>query len=95
MKDLDKAPPQNQRNKLRYEAYSKKTRSARFAYRKVRNEIKQKINTTKTSSYNNILNSKNAKDKWKVIHCILKPKCTTLEGNADDINNFLIALPHA
>ena len=41
MKDLDIVALQNQRNKLRYEAHSKRTTSAWVAYRKVRNEIKQ------------------------------------------------------
>ena len=68
---------QNQRNKLRYEAHLEKTRSAWVAYRKVRNEIKLKINTTKTSFYKSILNSKNMKDIWKDIHRILNPKSTT------------------
>ena len=89
MKDLDIVALQNQRNKLKYEAYSKRTRSAWVAYRKVRNEIKQKINTTKTSFYKNILNSKNTKDIWKVIRRILNPKSTTSEGNVDDINKFV------
>ena len=81
MKDLDMAAIQNQRNKLRYEADSERTRSASVKYRKVRKEIKQKINTTKASFYKKILNSKNTKDIWKVIHHILNQKNTTLEGN--------------
>ena len=48
MKDLDIVALQNQRNKLRYEAHSRRTRSAWAAYGKVRSEVKQKINTTKT-----------------------------------------------
>ena len=66
MKDLDIVALQNQRNKLRYEAHSKKARSAWVAYRQVRSEIKQKINTTKTSFYKNIVNSKNTKDYGKL-----------------------------
>ena len=62
MKDLDIVALLNQRNKLRYEAHSKRTRSTWVAYWKVRNKIKQKINTTKTTFYKNILNSKNTKD---------------------------------
>ena len=57
MKDVDIVALQNQRNKLKYEALSKRTRSARVAYRKGRNKIKQKRNTTKTF-YKNIFNSK-------------------------------------
>ena len=48
MKDLDIVALQNQRNKLRYEAHSRRTRSVWAAYGKVRSEVKQKINTTKT-----------------------------------------------
>ena len=48
----------------------------------------QTINTTKTSFYKNIWNSKNTKDIWKVVHHILNPKSTTLEGNVNDINKF-------
>ena len=88
MKDVDIVALQNQRNKLRYEAHSKRTRSAWVAYKKVRNDIKQKINTTKTLFYKNILNSKNTKDMWKASHRTLNPKSTTLEGNLSDINNF-------
>ena len=55
---------------------------------KERHGIKQKINTTKTPFYKNILHSKNMKDIWKVIHHILNPKSTTLEGNVNDINKF-------
>ena len=95
MKDLDMAAIQNQRNKLRYEADSERTRSASVKYRKVRKEIKQKINTTKASFYKKILNSKNTKDIWKVIHHILNQKNITLEGNLNDVNKFLIAPPHA
>ena len=74
MKDLDIVALQNQRNKLRYEAHSKRTTSAWLAYRKVRNEIKQKINTTITSFCKSILNSRNTKDIWKIIHRMLNPK---------------------
>ena len=88
MKDLDIVLLQNQRNKLRFEAHLKMPRSAWVAYRKVRNEIRQKINTTKTSFYKNILNSKNTKIIWKVIHHILNPKSTTLERNVNDINKL-------
>ena len=87
-RDLDMVALQNQRNKLRYKAHSRRTISAWVAYRKVKNEIKQKIITTKTLFYKNILNSKNAEDMWKVIHRILNPKSTTLEGNVNDINKF-------
>ena len=34
------------------------------------------------------MNSKNTKDIWKVVHHILNPKCTTLEGKVNDINKF-------
>ena len=34
------------------------------------------------------MNSRNAKDIWKVIHRILNPKSTTLEGNVNDINKL-------
>ena len=34
------------------------------------------------------MTSKNTKDVWKVIHRILNPKNTTLEGNVNDINKF-------
>ena len=34
------------------------------------------------------MNSKNTKNIWKVIHHILNPKTTTLEGNVNDVNNF-------
>ena len=88
MKNVDTVALQNQRNKLRYEAHSKRTRSAWDAYKKVRNGIKQKMNTTKALFYKTILNSKNAKDMWKAFHRILNPKSTTLEGNLSDINNF-------
>ena len=88
MKDLDIVLLQNQRNKLRYEAHLKMPRSTWVAYRKVRSEIRQKINTTKTSFYKNILNSKNTKIIWKVIHRILNPKSTTLERNVNDINKL-------
>ena len=88
MKDLDIVLLQNQRNKLRYEAHLKMPRPAWVAYRKVRSEIRQKINTTKTSCYKNILNSKNTKIIWKVIHRILNPKSTTLERNVNDINKL-------
>ena len=47
IKDLDIVALQNQRNKLRY-AHLKSTRSTWVAYRKIRNEIKQKKNATKT-----------------------------------------------
>ena len=93
MKDLDIVALQNQRNKLKYEAYSKRTRSAWVAYRKVRNEIKQKINTTKTSFYKNILNSKNTKDIWKVIRRILNPKVLLQKETLMISINLLIALP--
>ena len=88
LKDLDIVTLQNQRNKLTYKAHSRSTRSAWAAYRKVRNEIKYNINTTKTSFYKNILNSKNTKDIWKIIHRILNPKSTTLKGNLNYINGF-------
>ena len=52
----------------------------------IQDEIKKEINTIKTSFYKNILNSKNTKDIWKVIHRILNPKSTTVEGNKNDIN---------
>ena len=90
-KDLDIVVIQNQRNKLRYKAYSKRTRSAWVAYRKVRKEIKQKINTTKTSCYKNIFNSKSTKDIWNVIHRIFNPKSAILEGNINDINKLFIS----
>ena len=90
-KDLDIVVIQNQRDKLRYKAYSKRTRPAWVAYRKVRKEIKQKINTTKTSFYKNIFNSKSTKDIWNVIHCIFNPKSAILEGNINDINKFFIS----
>ena len=48
MKDLDIFALQNQRNKLRYEVHSRRTRSTWVAYGKVRSEVKQKIYTTKT-----------------------------------------------
>ena len=83
MKDLDIVALQNQRNKLRYEAQSKRPCSAWVAHRKVRNEIKQKINITTTS-----LNSKNTKDRPKAIHGILNPKSTTLKGNINDIKKL-------
>ena len=54
MKDIDIASLDNQRNKLRYKVLSKETRSTWFACKKARNEIKHKINTTKTSFYKNI-----------------------------------------
>ena len=59
-----------------------------LGWRKVRNEVKQKINTTKTLFCKKILNSKNTKDIWKVIHDILNAKRKTLEGNVNDINKF-------
>ena len=86
MTDLDIVALQNKRNKLKYEALSKRARSAWVAYRKVRNEIKQKINTIKTSFYKNIWNSKNTKYIWKVTHRILSPKSTTVQGNVNDMN---------
>ena len=88
MKDPDIVALQNQRYKLRYKAHSKRTRSAWGAYRKTRNEIKQKINATRTLFYTNFLNSKNTKIIWKVIHRILNPKSTTLEGYVNDNNKF-------
>ena len=36
----------------------------------------------------NILNSNNTKDTWKVIHCILNPQITALEGIANYMNKF-------
>ena len=81
MKDEDIGALQNQRNKLRYEAHSKRARSAWVGYRKVRNEIKPKLNSTKTSFDKKILNSKNTKDIWRFF--------TTLKGNLNDINKFV------
>ena len=81
MKDEDIGALQNQRNKLRYEAQSKRARSAWVGYRKVRNEIKPKLNSTKTSFDKKILNSKNTKDIWRFF--------TTLKGNLNDINKFV------
>ena len=57
-------------------------------HRRKKEETKQKINTTKTSFYKNILNSKNTKQLWKVIHRILNPKSAALEGNVNDINKY-------
>ena len=68
------------KKQIKVRSNSKKTISAWVAYRKIRNKIKQKINTTKTSFYKNILNSNNMKDTWKVIHCILNPQITAVEG---------------
>ena len=81
MKDLDIVAPQNQRSKLRYKTHLKRTRLAWVAYSKVTNEIKQKINICFTK---NFLNSTKTKFIWKVIHCFLNPKTTTLEGNLND-----------
>ena len=61
MKDLDIVALQNQRDKLRFETQLKRTRSVWGAYTKIRNELKQKINTTKTLFFKNILNSKNTR----------------------------------
>ena len=81
MKDLDIVAPQNQRSKLRYKTHLKRTRLAWVAYSKVTNEIKQKINICFTK---NFLNSTKTKFIWKVIHCFLNPKTTSLEGNLND-----------
>ena len=42
----------------------------------------------KTLFYKNILNSRNTEDIWKVIHCILNLKSTTLERTVNDIKKF-------
>ena len=89
MKDEDIGALQNQRNKLRYEAQSKRARSAWVGYRKVRNEIKPKLNSTKTSFDKKNLNSKNTKGIRRFIHRIPNPKSTTLKGNLNDINKFV------
>ena len=88
MKDVDIVPRKIQRVKLRYETRLKGTRSTWGAYRKIKSEIKQKIRATETLFCKNILNSKNAKDVWKVIHHILNQKSTILEGHVGDINKF-------
>ena len=76
------------KNKLRYEVHSKRTRPTWGEYREVRNKIKQKINKTKTPFYKNILNSKKAKDMWKIVHHIFNSKSTTLEKNINDANEL-------
>ena len=74
MDDPDIVSLQNQRNKLRYEAHSKRT--AQNDQLGVHTG-KQKRNTTGALFYKNILNSKNTKHIWKVIHPILNPKSST------------------
>ena len=77
---MDERSRYSESKKHKVRSNLKKTISAWVAYRKIRNKIKQKINTTKTSFYKNILNSNNTKDTWKVIHCIFNPQITALEG---------------
>lgn len=69
------------KKQIKVKTHLKRTRLAWVAYSKVTNEIKQKINICFTK---NFLNSTKTKFIWKVIHCFLNPKTTTLEGNLND-----------
>jgi len=88
MKDLDIVELQNKRDKLRYEAHQNQTTETWSLFRQVRNEIKQKINQTKTIFYKKLLSSKNSKDTWNIIHRILKPSNPTIKANVNDLNEF-------
>ena len=87
MKDVEIASLQKERDELRYIAHQQPCEDNWQRFRNVRNEIKKKINDTKTKFYKKALSSKTSKDVWKVIHRILNPSRSVINTDVNELNS--------
>ena len=56
--------------------------------RKRKNKLKKKIKDTKTAFYRKILTSKNLKEIWEIVHCIVNPSDKTLKADTTELNKY-------
>ena len=88
MKQLDIIELQKQRHKYRFLAHNMPSKENWINFRDARNKLKRKIKDTKTAFYKLILTSKNSKEIWKIVHCILNPSDKTLEADTNELNKY-------
>ena len=87
MKQLDIIELQNQRDKYTFLAHNIPSKENWINFRNARNKLTKKIKT-KTAFYKKILTSKNSKEIWKIVHCILNPSEKTLEADTNELNKY-------
>ena len=87
MKDVEIASLQKERDELRYIAHQQPCEDNWQRFRNVRNEIKKKIDDTKTKFYKKALSSKTNKDVWKVIHRILNPSRSVINTDVNELKS--------
>ena len=88
MKDIKINNLQRERDHWRHEAHKNPTDENWETYRESRNKIKKAIKEKKTQFFRKVLSSKNSKEIWKVIHCILNANMNTLQADPSALNVF-------
>ena len=89
MKDLNITELQRKRNLLRQlQSENRNDQEILKELRKVRNELKKKINTTKKTFLRKLLSNKNSSETWKVINKVLHPKTKRVDVDPDEVNTF-------
>lgn len=90
LKCLDIQSLKIDRDKKRFTAHSTHSEHDWQKYRDVRNQLKSKIKSTKSTFIKSALSSNRPKEVWRFVHRILKPKMEVLDVNVDDLNNHFI-----
>ena len=89
MKDLQISALQRQRNHLRQNLKNDRDDvNTLKELKKVRNQLKTKIRSTKKNFLKNLLRSRNSPETWKVINNVLHPKINKVDVNPGEINKF-------